>query len=130
MATPRAPEMETDTDIVSEKEMELWAEREKRRRKAWLEGPTEEEKRDWAERERRRRTPHTGSIGEEDLDEGRRVADRWQRDIGWAVAGLASRMIDSRYALLGNLVREGRQREDEYQASRPRRRRVYSDDDM
>jgi len=122
---PRKPKSDTDSSI----EVEQWADREKKRRKAWLDGPSEEEKQEWLER-RSRRKEHDSSSEDEDIEEGRRIAARWERDIGWAVTGLASRLMDSRYALLGNLVREGREAEDHYLASRRRRRRVFSDDDV
>src|SRR3712207_5739425 len=41
-----------------------WAERERRRRRAWLDGPSEDERIAWARRERRRRS--SGSRSGED----------------------------------------------------------------
>jgi hypothetical protein len=117
----------SDTD--SSNEADRWADREKKRRKAWLDGPSEEEKQEWLER-RSRRKGYDNSSEDEDIEEGRRIAARWERDFGWAVTGLVSRLMDSRYAILGNLVREGREAEDLYLASRRRRRRVFSDDDV
>jgi hypothetical protein len=122
---PRTPKSDAD----SNNEVERWADREKKRRKAWLDGPSEEEKREWIERHSRRKAYDRPSE-DEDIEEGRRIAARWERDIGWAVMGFASRLMDSRYAILGNLVREGREAEDEYLASRRRRRRVFWDDDI
>lgn len=122
---PRTPKSDTD----SRNDAERWADREKKRRKAWLDGPSEEEKQEWLERHSRRRE-YDNSSEDEDIEEGRRIAGRWERDIGWAVTGLVSRLMDSRYALLGNLVREGREAEDHYLASRRRRKRVFSDDDV
>ncbi len=122
---PRTPKSDTD----SRNDAERWADREKKRRKAWLDGPSEEEKQEWLERHSRRRE-YDNSSEDEDIEEGRRIATRWERDIGWAVTGLVSRLMDSRYALLGNLVREGREAEDNYLASRRRRKRVFSDDDV
>ena len=109
----RKPKSDTDSN-----EAEQWADREKKRRKAWL------------DERRARRKEHDSSSEDEDIEEGRRIAARWERDIGWAVTGLASRLMDSRYAILGNLVREGREAEDHYLASRRRRRRIFSDDDV
>jgi hypothetical protein len=121
----RSPKSDTDNSS----EVERWADREKKRRKAWLDGPSEEEKQEWLERRSRRKEYHNLSE-DEDIEEGRRIATRWERDIGWAVTGLVSRLMDSRYAILGNLVREGREAEDQYLASRRRRKRVFSDDDV
>ncbi len=117
----------SDTDNSSE--VERWADLEKKRRKAWLDGPSEEEKQEWLERHSRRKG-YDSSSEDEDIEAGRRIAARWERDIGWAVTGLVSRLMDSRYAILGNLVREGREAEDQYLASRRRRKRVFSDDDV
>lgn len=121
---------EHDDNTVSATDIEKWTEREKARRRAWLEGPTEDEKEEWAAAERRRRRylrARDHDYDDEDLSEGRRIADRWQREVGLALAGLAGRIIDSPYSLLGNLVREGRQFEEEYFPPR-RRRRVPRDD--
>src|ERR1700676_3054600 len=128
---PRASDPDRDLDLVNESEIEGWAERERKRRKAWLEGPTDEEKQEWAELEwlRRRRRDRDHPM-EDGMAEGQRIADRWQRDIGLALAGIAGRLINAPYSLLGNLVIEGRQREDEYYAVRRKRRRVPSDDDI
>jgi hypothetical protein len=124
-----SPDPDTvEYDDVTAAEIEKWAERERARRRAWLEGPTEEEKDEWTAAERRRRRREPGHrYDDEDLVEGRRVADRWQRDVGLALAGIAGRIMDSPYSLLGNLIREGRQLEDEYYPPR-RRRRVPLDD--
>jgi hypothetical protein len=123
----RTSNLNADSDVLTDDEAELWAEREKKRRKAWLDGPSEEEKREWLES--RRRSERDSSTDSEDIDEGRRIANRWQRDIGWALTGLASRLIDYRYGVLGNLVREGREWEEEYRAARRRRRRAFSEEE-
>ena len=118
---------------VSETDVEGWAARERAERRAWLEGPSEEEKKDWAERERRRRAARADR-GEFDGDEyeGRRIAERWRRDMELVLIGLAGRIIEPPYALLGNMVREGRRFEDELNNSRRRRsrKRVLPDDDI
>ncbi|TPQ29165.1 hypothetical protein C2U70_28760 [Bradyrhizobium guangdongense] len=129
-AAPRDQAADYDDDVVSAADIEKWTERERARRRAWLEGPTDEEKEEWAATERRRRLhrrAHDHDNDDEDFSEGRRVADRWQREVGLALAGIAGRIMDSPYSLLGNLIREGRQLEDDY-LPRRRRRRVPSDD--
>ena len=131
--TTRSSETEMETDLVSESEIKAWAERERERRRQWLEGPNEEEKQEWARLERRRRrragSETKADYDEDELEEGRRLADRWERDVALALAGVASRLVDSPYKLLGNLVREGREWEDRQRASRRRRPRVWMDDD-
>jgi hypothetical protein len=122
-----------ETDIVSESDIKAWAERERERRRLWLEGPSEEEKQEWArsERRRRRRTAFetNDDFNEDEIEEGRRLADRWERDVALALAGIASRLVDSPYRLLGNLVREGREWEDKHRGPRRRRPRVWVDDE-
>src|SRR5260370_25419467 len=108
------------SDADNSSEGERWADLEKKRRKAWLDGPSEEEKQEWLERHSRRKG-YDSSSEDEDIEAGRRIAARWERDIGWAGTGLVSRFMDSRYAILGNLGREGRGAEEQDLAS-PRRR--------
>jgi hypothetical protein len=125
--TSRIPDPTPSDDVLKDREADLWAERERKRRKAWLNGPSEEEKKEWLEsRSRSNRDPQSR---DEDVEEGRRIARRWERDIVLAISGLASRLVDSRYAVLGNLVREGREWEEEKRSSGRRRRRVFSEDD-
>lgn len=129
-ASSSVREAEPDDNSVSAADVEKWTERERARRRAWLEGPTDEEKEEWAATERRRRRylrADEHGYDDDDLSEGRRIADRWQREVGLALAGLAGRIIDSPYSLLGNLIREGRQFEEDYFPPR-RRRRVPRDD--
>jgi hypothetical protein len=126
----KAHDVHDDRDPVTEADIDAWAAEEKRRRQAWLEGPTEEEKQAWADRERRRRI--TGlSVDTPDLDaviaEGRRVSDRLHHDISLALAGAASQIVNSPYRILGGLMRAGRELEDEYYTPRRRPRRVPLD---
>jgi hypothetical protein len=120
-----------DEEYVSNADVEVWATRVRAQRRAWLEGPSEEEKRAWAERERRRRTR---GLERDDYDddeyEGRRIAERWRRDLELVLTGLAGRIVEPPYALIGNLAREGRRYEDEFHHARRRRRRVLADEDI
>jgi hypothetical protein len=124
----------SDPDAVSESEIEAWAEREHKRRQAWLEGPSESERQEWARLERRRRIrehhdyPEYWSLDAE-LAEGRRITDRWQRDLAFALTGVVSRLVESPYRILGSLIREGRERESEHYAPKGRKPRVRLDDD-
>ena len=116
---------------VSDTDVESWAARERAKRRAWLEGPTDEEKNAWAERERRRRAQRMDrGDHEEDEFEGRRIAERWRREAELVLTGLAGRILEPPYALLGNMAREGRRYEDEFYNVRRRRRRVLSDEDI
>ena len=112
-----------DPWAVPETDIAAWAERERKRRQAWLEGPNEEEKEAWADAERqRRKREHLDELLDMDLHEGRRMADR-------LIAGFANRMVESPLRKLGDLIREGRDTEDRQRDPLRRRRRVYPDDD-
>jgi hypothetical protein len=112
-----------DPWTVSETEIAAWAERERKRRQAWLEGPDEDEKQEWADAERlRRKRQYRDELLDIDLDEGRRMADR-------LIAGFTNRMVDAPLRKLGDLMREGRDVEDRHKEPLRRRRRVYPDDD-
>lgn len=129
---------ERDDEYVSDTDVELWAARERAQRRAWVEGPSEEEKREWAARERRRRGSRLGRDeysrldrdDYEDVDrEGRRIVERWRRDLELVLTGLAARIVEPPYEIIGHLAREGRRYEDELSHVRRRRRRVLTDDD-
>jgi hypothetical protein len=123
-----------DYYAVSESEIEAWAAREHKRRQAWLEGPSEGEKQEWARLERQRRMrehqdyPEHWSLDPE-IAEGRRIANRWQRDLAFALTGVAGRLVESPYRILGSLIREGREWESEHYVPKGGRRRVRLDDD-
>jgi hypothetical protein len=117
---------------IPKTEVDAWAERERERRRRWVEGPSEDERREWAARQHRRRRwldtdPHSN---EDDVEEGRRVADRLQHDAALALVGVANRLAEAPYRILGDLVRAGRSWEDEFMSPGRRRRRVrYRDED-
>jgi hypothetical protein len=112
-----------DPWAVSEADIAAWAEREKKRRQAWLEGPDEEEKQEWADAERlRRKREYREELLEFDLEDGRRMADR-------LISGFTNRMVESPLRKLGSLIREGQDAEDRKRDPLRRRRRVYPEDD-
>lgn len=112
---------------VPEPDIAAWAERERKRRQAWLEGPNEEEKQAWADAERQRRKRQYRDelldidIFDLDLEDGRRFADRM-------IAGFQNRMVDIPLRKLGDLLREGRSVESREKEPLRRRRRVYPDE--
>jgi hypothetical protein len=111
-----------DPWAVPETETAAWAERERKRRQAWLEGPDEEEKQAWADAERKRRKrEYRDELLDIDLDEGRQMADQ-------LIAGFTNRMVEAPLRKLGNLIREGRDAEDRQKEPLRKRRRVYPDD--
>ena len=112
-----------DPWAVPESDIAAWAERERKRRQAWLEGPDEEEKQAWADAERlRRKREYREELFDMDLEEGRRMADR-------LIAGVTNRMVEAPLRKLGDLIREGRDSEDRQKNPLRRRRRVYPDDE-
>ncbi len=114
-------------------EVDAWAEQERERREAWLQGPTEAQRSDWAARERTRRLAEgSGSLrgvaarlapGESPLF----FMQRYAREAQLAAEGAMSMMINvSVRDVFDQLVRAGRDWEDEY-TSRPARRRIALD---
>ena len=114
---------------LPEAEVNAWADRVRKRRRAWLEGPDEEEKRAWAARHSRRRHVDVDEDEDADLAEGRHVLDRIQLDTVLALVGAANRLIEAPYRLVGGLVRSGRDWEDQALETLRRRRRVRLDDE-
>ena len=116
-----------DPWAVSETDIAAWAERERKRRQAWLEGPNEEDRQAWADAERKRRKRQYREelldidLFDIDLEDGRRFADRM-------MAGFTNRMVDTPLRKLGDLLREGRSVESREREPLRRRRRVYPDE--
>ena len=116
---------------VSDTDVAAWAEREKKRRQAWLEGPNEDEKQAWADAERQRRKRQYREdlldidLFDFDLEEGRRFADRMADRM---MAGIKDRMVETPLRKLGDLLREGRDSESRSREPLRRRRRVHPDD--
>jgi hypothetical protein len=112
---------------VSDADIAAWAERERKRRQAWLEGPNEDDKQAWADAERQRRKRQYRDelldidLFDIDLEDGRRLADRM-------MDGLRNRMVDTPLRKLGDLLREGRSVESRRSEPLRRRRRVYPDE--
>jgi hypothetical protein len=126
----REDEPTRDDDYVSDADVEAWAARVRADRRAWVEGPSEEEKKEWAARERGRRArPQERDDYDDKEFEGRRIVERWRRDLELVLTGLAARIVEPPYEIIGHLAREGRRYEDELYHVRRRRRRVLADED-
>jgi hypothetical protein len=111
-------------------DVEAWAARERAERRAWAEGPTEEEKKAWAASKRGRRARRLERDDYDDDEyEGRRIVERWRRDLELVLTGLVARIVEPPYEIVGRLAREGHRYEDELYHVRRRRRRVLADDD-
>jgi len=111
----------------SDAEIEEWAARERQRREAWLRGPSDAQKAIWAERERRRRGGEGFGGGPMSITaaEPIRMAQFALREVQLATEGAVSMVFKlSIRDVLDQLVRAGREWEDEYTSRPARRRRV------
>jgi hypothetical protein len=124
----QSSEGEDNDFAVSDAEVEAWAERERRRRAEWAEGPTEEEKRAYARRVRWQRGG-SGRDHRKDVYEGRRVVHRLRRDTALAMIGLGALLAEAPYQLIGGALRAGREWEDEFYAPPRQRKRVALDEE-
>jgi hypothetical protein len=109
-------------------DVEAWAAAEKKRREAWLNGPSPEERAEYARRLSHRRLADAFDEGENRIEEGVRQGVRYGREAQLAAEGAMS--VTYRWArrTLTDLVRAGREWEEE--TARPnRRRRVPLDDE-
>ncbi len=128
MSTKPTPAVEDPIGLdPTEAELEEWVERERKRRAAWLAGPTPEERAAYAERERARRRGDLS--GEERAAELSRMMRKYPREAQLAAEGAMSLVLHWSRHMYGELVRAGREWESE--VSEPsQRRRVPIDDDQ
>jgi hypothetical protein len=109
-------------------EIDAWVESEKRRRQAWLNGPTPEEREDYVRRLRNRRLSDAFDEGESRIQEGVRTGVRYGRETQLAAEGAMTVLYRWSRRTFAELVRAGREWEEE--TSIPdRRRRVPIDDE-
>jgi hypothetical protein len=108
-------------------EIDAWAAQEKRRREAWLSGPSPEERADYARRLRQRRLADAFDEGEARVAEGVRVGVRSARETQLAAEGAMTLFYRWSRRTFAELVRAGREWEEE--TSLPNRRRRVSLDD-
>jgi hypothetical protein len=109
-------------------EIDEWAARERQRREDWLKGPTAEEREAYALRLRHRRLADTFDEGEAMIADSVRRGMRLGREGQLAAEGAVALMYRFSRRTFAELVRAGREWEEE--TSLPtRRRRVSMDDD-
>ena len=108
-------------------EIDEWAARERQRREAWVKGPTAEEREEYAQRVRQRRLADTFDEGEAMLAESVRRGMRVGREGQLAAEGAVALMYRFSRRTFAELVRAGREWEEE--TSLPTRRRRVSMDD-
>jgi hypothetical protein len=114
----------------SEAEIEEWAAHERQRREAWLKGPTEEQKASWARRERERRLAELEGSAQARrfVAEQSRLFQRTVREAQLAAEGAVSLLFKlSLSDAFEQLVRAGRDWEEEFTSAPTRRRRVALD---
>jgi hypothetical protein len=109
-------------------EIDAWVARERARRQAWLDGPTEEERAAYANRLRHRRLADAFDEGESRIEEGVRTGVRYGRESQLAAEGAMTLLYRWSRRTMAELIRAGREWEEE--TSLPnRRRRVPLDDE-
>ncbi|HVL22827.1 MAG TPA: hypothetical protein VM450_02025 [Thermomicrobiales bacterium] len=125
----------------SEAEVEAWAERVRKRRQAWVDGPTEEEKHDWQRRERARRAARLEPEAESGAGNGERkrldpyeerlrLQRRYTREVRLATEGIGVWFATWPFRVLADLVVTGQEWEEDTLHSARRRWIPFSDDDM
>ena len=109
-------------------EIDAWVAKERERRQAWLNGPTPEEREAYALRLRQRRLADTFDEGEAMLTDSVRRGMRLGREGQLAAEGAVALFYRYSRRTIAELVRAGREWEEE--TSLPiRRRRVSMDDE-
>ena len=129
--------VQASEDAVTEKaegleptqaEIDAWVAKERERRQAWLNGPTPEEREAYALRLHQRRLADTFDEGEAMLTDSVRRGMRLGREGQLAAEGAVALLYRYSRRTLAELVRAGREWEEE--TSLPiRRRRVNMDDE-
>ncbi len=109
-------------------EIDDWAARERERRQAWLNGPSEDERRAYARRVRQRRLAEAFDEGEQRLEESVRLGLQYGRKSQLAAEGAMALFYRWSRRTMAEFVEAGREWEEE--TSLPvRRRRVPLDDE-
>jgi hypothetical protein len=113
----------------ADQEVEEWAEREKKRREAWLAGPSEAEKREWRQRQQDLRELRE-MYGASDVPDSvleRQLEQRLRRDAYLARAGIVDLLLHWPPRLGAKLIRGGLDAQYDYYTDPTYRRRVPPD---
>jgi hypothetical protein len=108
-------------------EIDAWVAKERERRQAWLNGPSAEEREEYAMRLRQRKLADTFDEGEAMLTDSVKRGMRLGREGQLAAEGAVALLYRFSRRTFAELVRAGREWEEE--TSLPRRRRRVSMDD-
>lgn len=113
----------------TEREVEEWAEQEKKRRQAWVAGPSEVEKREWRQRQQdiRELKEMYGASDEPDYVLERQLERRIRRDAYLARAGVLDLLLHWPPRLGAKLIRSGLDAQYDYYTDPAFRRRVPPD---
>jgi hypothetical protein len=122
-ATDEAPILEP-----TQAEIDAWVERERKRRKAWLDGPSDTERKDYARRLRQRRLAEAFDDSEARLSVSLQRGMRYGREGQLAAEGAMALFYRFSRRTITELIRAGREWEEETTLP-TRRRRVSLDDD-
>lgn len=109
-------------------EIDAWAAAERKRREAWLQGPTDDERVAYARRLRQRRLAEAFDESEARIADGVRTGVRYGRDTQLAAEGAMTLLYRWSRRTFSELVRAGREWEEETSVP-SRRRRVSLDDE-
>jgi hypothetical protein len=122
-----APDLDDPLHIEpSQEEVQAWVERERERRRAWVEGPSEADRAAWVRRERIRRLAGLGP--EARASELARMGLHYGRETQLAAEGALSLLWSWSRRTFAQLARTGLEWEEEISRS-PRRRRVSLDEE-
>ena len=130
-ATKASPDATAEEPIALEPtqaEIDEWAAREKQRREAWLSGPSDEERAAYARRLRQRRLAEAFDEGEHRIEESLRSGLHYGREAQLATEGAMTLFYRWSRRTFAELVKAGREWEEET-ALPNRRRRVPLDDE-
>jgi hypothetical protein len=119
---------EAPTVDPSQAEIDEWAERERQRRQAWAAGPSADERAAYARRERERRLARIGQGHELEASDLAREMLRYPREMQLAAEGVFAIAWKWSRHQMAELIRAGREWEDEMMAATGRRRVPLDDD--
>ena len=111
----------------TDQEVEEWAEGEKKRREAWLAGPTEAEKREWSRRQVSEARELYGASDVPDSELERELERRLRRDVHLARAGILGLFLNLPYSVGAKLIRSGLDAQYDYYTEPAFRRRMPPD---
>lgn len=127
--TPVDAAMDDQAFEPTQAEIDEWVARERKRRAEWLNGPTDEERAAYARRVRTRRIATAFDEGEERIADTMRMGLRYGREGQLAAEGAAAVLYRWSRRTFADLVRAGREWEEETTLPNVRRRVSMDDED-